>query len=85
MTSWSFWLTVSGYGFSILGSGLLFICTPEDVGTGQIPRIQGNQARSFFRGQELEITGRTIGAKQGFGCLLFGMLLQLFGFVAGSR
>ena len=52
---------------------------------GFIPRVSGGQRKRFFALQELAILGREIGSRQGFGCLLIGMLLQLVGFVWGAR
>jgi len=85
MGSLSFWFTVIGYSVAVLGSVLLFLGTPQDVGLGKMPRVSGAKAGKFFDEQERAIARRNSQTRVGFAFLLVGMALQLAGFLTGFR
>ena len=80
----SYWSTVGGYVLAAVGSLLLFLGTPHDVGMGRIPRVPGAQATEFFQSQDRSIRRRQNQTRIGFALLLIGMVLQLVGFLIGA-
>ena len=80
--SLSFLVTVAGYSLAVVGSLLLFLGTPQDIGIGKVPVIAGEHATEFFADQERAVAKRQRQTRIGFALLLVGMILQLTGFVA---